>query len=142
MSGSDQSMTSRSCSCALPSPAASRASVSAPSARPSTLAQPFDSVSVCLSKGLGAPVGSLLCATTPLIAQARRLRVGSPEQEEAAGEVTHSVALEWSPRLMVGEVSIDTQHQRLVSLFNELHDALHTSASGERIARVLNDARS
>ena len=39
-----------------------------------TLAQPFDSVSVCLSKGLGAPVGSLLCASAPLIAQARRLR--------------------------------------------------------------------
>ncbi len=41
---------------------------------PRTLAQPFDSVSVCLSKGLGAPVGSLLCASAPLIAQARRLR--------------------------------------------------------------------
>lgn len=34
----------------------------------------FDSVSVCLSKGLGAPVGSLLCGTTELIAQARRWR--------------------------------------------------------------------
>jgi threonine aldolase len=41
---------------------------------PRTLAQPFDSVSVCLSKGLGAPVGSLLCASAALIAQARRLR--------------------------------------------------------------------
>ena len=34
----------------------------------------FDSVSVCLSKGLGAPVGSVLCGTTDLIAKARRLR--------------------------------------------------------------------
>lgn len=34
----------------------------------------FDSVSVCLSKGLGAPVGSVLCGTTELIAQARRWR--------------------------------------------------------------------
>ncbi len=34
----------------------------------------FDSVSVCLSKGLGAPVGSLLCGTNALIAQARRWR--------------------------------------------------------------------
>ncbi|WP_150638907.1 aminotransferase class I/II-fold pyridoxal phosphate-dependent enzyme, partial [Pseudomonas fluorescens] len=34
----------------------------------------FDSVSVCLSKGLGAPVGSVLCGTAELIAKARRLR--------------------------------------------------------------------
>ena len=34
----------------------------------------FDSVSVCLSKGLGAPVGSLLLGSKPLIAKARRLR--------------------------------------------------------------------
>ncbi|MGE8361258.1 low-specificity L-threonine aldolase [Pseudomonas sp.] len=34
----------------------------------------FDSVSVCLSKGLGAPVGSVLCGSVALIAKARRLR--------------------------------------------------------------------
>jgi threonine aldolase len=34
----------------------------------------FDSVSVCLSKGLGAPVGSVLCGSTELIGKARRLR--------------------------------------------------------------------
>ncbi|AQZ34270.1 threonine aldolase [Pseudomonas sp. LPH1] len=34
----------------------------------------FDSVSVCLSKGLGTPVGSVLCGSTALIAKARRLR--------------------------------------------------------------------
>jgi threonine aldolase len=34
----------------------------------------FDSVSVCLSKGLGAPVGSVLCGSTELISKARRLR--------------------------------------------------------------------
>jgi len=34
----------------------------------------FDSVSVCLSKGLGAPAGSLLLASTSLIADARRWR--------------------------------------------------------------------
>jgi threonine aldolase len=34
----------------------------------------FDSVSVCLSKGLGAPVGSVLCGSAALIAKARRLR--------------------------------------------------------------------
>ncbi len=34
----------------------------------------FDSVSVCLSKGLGAPVGSVLCGSRGLIAKARRWR--------------------------------------------------------------------
>lgn len=34
----------------------------------------FDSVSVCLSKGLGAPVGSVLCGSGELIGKARRLR--------------------------------------------------------------------
>ncbi len=34
----------------------------------------FDSVSVCLSKGLCAPVGSVLCGSTELIGQARRWR--------------------------------------------------------------------
>ncbi|MCC7548061.1 MAG: low-specificity L-threonine aldolase [Burkholderiales bacterium] len=34
----------------------------------------FDTVSVCLSKGLGAPVGSVLCASAAHIAKARRWR--------------------------------------------------------------------
>lgn len=34
----------------------------------------FDSVSVCFSKGLGAPVGSALCGSKDLIAKARRIR--------------------------------------------------------------------
>ena len=38
------------------------------------LAAPFDTVSVCLSKGLGAPVGSLLCGPVDVIHRARRYR--------------------------------------------------------------------
>ncbi len=34
----------------------------------------FDSVSVCFSKGLGAPVGSALCGSRDFIARARRVR--------------------------------------------------------------------
>ena len=40
----------------------------------SDLAAPADSVSVCLSKGLGAPVGSVLVGPHAFIAKARRLR--------------------------------------------------------------------
>ena len=38
------------------------------------ITQYFDSVSVCLSKGLGAPIGSVLCGSAELIGRARRLR--------------------------------------------------------------------
>lgn len=38
------------------------------------LAEPFDTVSVCFSKGLGAPVGSVLAGSKELIAKARRHR--------------------------------------------------------------------
>ena len=38
------------------------------------LTQPFDSVSVCFSKGLGAPIGSMLLGSSELIERARRWR--------------------------------------------------------------------
>lgn len=38
------------------------------------IASQFDSVSVCFSKGLGAPVGSALCGSRDLILRARRVR--------------------------------------------------------------------
>jgi threonine aldolase len=38
------------------------------------IASLFDSVSVCFSKGLGAPVGSALCGSRDFIARARRIR--------------------------------------------------------------------
>ncbi|HET7876957.1 MAG TPA: GntG family PLP-dependent aldolase [Methylomirabilota bacterium] len=37
-------------------------------------ARPVDSVTFCLSKGLGAPVGSLVCGAREFIARARRVR--------------------------------------------------------------------
>ena len=41
---------------------------------PAEVAAPFDTVSVCLSKGLGAPVGSVLVGSVDLIDRARRWR--------------------------------------------------------------------
>lgn len=38
------------------------------------IANLFDSVTFCLSKGLGAPVGSLICSNKDFISKARRLR--------------------------------------------------------------------
>jgi threonine aldolase len=45
-----------------------------PRAEARRMAQHFDSVSVCFSKGLGAPVGSALCGSGEFIARARRVR--------------------------------------------------------------------
>jgi threonine aldolase len=43
-------------------------------ASPEALCAPFDSVSICLSKGLGTPVGSLLCGSRAFVAEAHRWR--------------------------------------------------------------------
>ena len=41
---------------------------------PATLTEPVDSVMFCLSKGLGAPVGSVLCGSTHFIQKTRKIR--------------------------------------------------------------------
>jgi threonine aldolase len=45
-----------------------------PYAEVKNITQCFDSVSVCFSKGLGAPMGSALCGSKEYIAKAHRLR--------------------------------------------------------------------
>jgi len=45
-----------------------------PRAAARSIARHFDSISVCFSKGLGAPVGSALCGSRELIARDRRWR--------------------------------------------------------------------
>ncbi|MBA2965696.1 MULTISPECIES: low-specificity L-threonine aldolase [Ramlibacter] len=45
-----------------------------PLAEARRIARLFDSVSVCFSKGLGAPAGSALCGSREFIARARRIR--------------------------------------------------------------------
>ena len=48
----------------------------------------FDSVSVCFSKGLGAPMGSALCGSKELIARAHRIRKMTGGGLRQAGVVT------------------------------------------------------
>lgn len=45
--------------------------------------------------------------------------------------------IEWNDRLSVNIASIDGQHKVLVSLINELHDAMTTGKSKDVIASVL-----
>ena len=42
--------------------------------QPIDYAEPFDSISICLSKGLGAPIGSVLVGSRAFIHKARRIR--------------------------------------------------------------------
>ena len=80
------------------------------------LAAPFDTVSVCLSKGLGAPVGSVLVSTADRIAEARvwRKRYGSGMRQvgilAAAGQ--------YAVRHNVGRLAED--HRRAARLAAEL----------------------
>ena len=53
---------------------ASRAAGQSTLERVRQIADHFDSLSVCFSKGLGAPIGSALCGSAELIARARRIR--------------------------------------------------------------------
>ncbi len=48
--------------------------VTALGATPAEVAAPYDSVSICLSKGLGCPAGSILIGSNELVAKARRTR--------------------------------------------------------------------
>jgi threonine aldolase len=66
------------------------------------LVAPADSVSFCLSKGLGAPVGSLVCGSVEFIREARRMRkvVGGGMRQSGVLAAAGLVALEEGiPRL-------------------------------------------
>ena len=66
------------------------------------LAAPFDSVTFCLSKGLSAPVGSVLCGSTEFIAKAHRLR------KQLGGGMRQAGIL-----AAAGVVALDTMVERL-----------------------------
>ncbi len=64
-----------------------------------SLARPVDSVMFCLSKGLGAPVGSMLLGTSDFIAEARRWRklLGGGMRQAGVLAAAGLVALEETP---------------------------------------------
>jgi threonine aldolase len=67
------------------------------------IARPFDSVSLCLSKGLGAPVGSLIVGTADFIREAKNWRklLGGGMRQVGVLAAAGLIALEDSPRLLV-----------------------------------------
>ena len=80
---------------------------------PAELAAPADTVSACFSKGLGAPVGSVLAGPSELIARAHRFRKmlggGMRQSGVLAAGALHALEHNW-PRL--GE---DHAHARMLA---------------------------
>ena len=105
----------------------------------------FDSVSVCLSKGLGAPVGSVLCGTADLIGKARRLRKMVGGGMRQAGQLPLPGCMRWTIRLRGWPMTMLTPSSslkacaRLVMTSNRCKPIWCTfrSASGPRPSRPL-----
>lgn len=77
------------------------------------LAAPADSVSICLSKGLCAPVGSVLCGSFDFIQSARRIRkqLGGGMRQAGILAAAGIVALE----TMIDRLAEDHQRARLLA---------------------------
>jgi len=83
------------------------------------LAAGFDSISVCMSKGLGAPIGSLVCGTRPFIKACHRLRKMQGGGMRQAGLLAAA-----------GMFALDHNHPRLAA------DHVHARPLAESLAQV------
>jgi threonine aldolase len=72
---------------------------------PAELVRGFDTVMFCLSKGLGAPVGSLLCASAMRIAEAREVRtlLGGAMRQAGVIAAAGLLALRDGPRRLADD---------------------------------------
>ncbi|MDW8050866.1 MAG: low-specificity L-threonine aldolase [Armatimonadota bacterium] len=77
------------------------------------IAQPFDVVCFCFSKGLGAPVGSIVCGSKAFIQEARRTRrmLGGGMRQAGVLAAAALVALQE----MVDRLAEDHAHARLLA---------------------------
>lgn len=79
----------------------------------STFAQYTDTVQVCLSKGLGAPIGSVIAGSSDFIKKARkwRKRLGGGLRQAGVVAAPGLVAL----RTMIGRLAEDHEHAKLLA---------------------------
>jgi threonine aldolase len=77
------------------------------------LAAPADSIGFCLSKGLGAPVGSVLCGSSEFIARARKMRKMLGGGMRQAGIV--AAAGVWALEHMVDRLAEDHANAKLLA---------------------------
>jgi len=92
------------------------------------LAEPADSVSICLSKGLSAPVGSVLCGSSEFIRRALRIRkqLGGGMRQAGILAAAGIVALE----TMIERLADD--HRRAASLAEGLRNIAGLQLDPER----------
>jgi len=120
------------------------------------LSKPFDSVSICLSKGLGAPIGSVLVGSQTLIEKAKRWRkmLGGGWRQAGVLAAAANIAFERVDELRTDHenaaylaqqletlpfVRVDREQLKTNMVFAELdcdHDALKTlfEANGVRVS--------
>lgn len=80
---------------------------------PAQYGKVFDSISICLSKGLGAPVGSLLLGKTAFIQKARRYRKVFGGGMRQAGSL--AAAGLYALQHNVDRLSIDHEHAKAIA---------------------------
>ncbi|KAK4299119.1 hypothetical protein Pmani_028562 [Petrolisthes manimaculis] len=80
---------------------------------PERIVRDFDSVSVCLSKGLGAPVGSVLVSSAQFIERAKRLRKGLGGGMRQSGVL--AAAGLYSLQHVYPRLSQDHQHVQIIA---------------------------
>jgi threonine aldolase len=90
------------------------------------LAAPFDSVSVCFSKGLGAPIGSMLLGSSALIDRARRWRKVLGGGWRQAGIVAAMAAHAFDHQV----ARLADDHRRAARLADGLHALPGVSVDG------------
>ncbi|CAJ1772914.1 low-specificity L-threonine aldolase [Aeromonas salmonicida] len=105
------------------------------------LAAPFDSISICLSKGLGAPVGSLLVGSHAFIARARRLAEGLaalPGVRLDLGQVqTNMVFLQLTSGESAPLLAFMKERGILFSGYGELRLVTHLQINDDDIEEVI-----
>ncbi|MBI5445805.1 MAG: low-specificity L-threonine aldolase [Deltaproteobacteria bacterium] len=101
------------------------------------LAAPADSVMVCLSKGLGAPVGSILAGSRDFIARARKNRklLGGGMRQAGVIAAAGLVAL----RTMIPRLAEDHENARRLAAGLQALDGLAVDVDAARTNMVLFD---
>ncbi len=99
------------------------------------IAQHFDSVSVCFSKGLGAPVGSVLVGDASLIEKARRWRKVAGGGWRQAGILAAACLYALDHNI----VRLAQDHARAERLAEALHDAVGIKLVGQHTNMVFID---
>jgi threonine aldolase len=102
---------------------------------PREIAQHFDSVSVCLSKGLGAPVGSVLVGSRALIDDAKRWRKVAGGGWRQAGMLAAAClhALDHHVERLADD------HRRAKTLADGLQGLKHVTVAGQHTNMVFID---